>query len=82
MSNTYKRKTPPISAIQWDGKNTNQVIELAEAKGATPTGNVLIFSNNFNSYTMRNGDYLVKEGKSMWIMPKESFEDEFEKEVE
>lgn len=82
MSTNYKRKVLPISAIQWDGNNTNEVVEFSEGRGATPTGNVLIFSNNFTSFTMKKGDYAVKEGTAIGVMDKEAFESQYEKEGE
>lgn len=82
MSNTYRKKNLPITAIQWDGNNTNEVVEFSGGRGATPTGNILIFSNNFTSFTMKKGDYAVKEGNSVWVMDKEAFESEYEKEGE
>lgn len=82
MSNTCKRKELPTTYIQWDGNNTNEVVEFSGGRGATPTGNVLIFSTNFSSFTMKKGDYALKEGSAFWVMDKEVFESQYEKEGE
>lgn len=82
MANKCKKRELPTTYIQWDGANTDEVIAFAEGRGAHPTGNVLIFSTNFTSFTMKKNDYAVKEGSSVWVMDKEAFESQYEKEGE
>lgn len=82
MSNICKKKNNPLTFIQWDGNNSKEVVAFAEGSGYTPTGNVLIFSTNYTSFTLRKGDYLIKDGKTLTQKSEEAFEAEYEKEGE
>lgn len=82
MSTTYKKKVLPVTAIQWDGKNSEEVFLFAEGVSFTPTGNILLIETAHSTLTLKKEDYVVKEGKTFWSMSKEGFESQYEKEAE
>lgn len=82
MSNKCKRKELPITYVQYNGENIQEVIDFAEATSFTPTGNVLVFSTKHSSFTIKKGDYLLKEGDAFWMNHEDYFNSLYEKEGE
>lgn len=79
MEQDYELKSTDVKAIQWDGKNKDEMFKFAGANTASiHNGTDLILTTHMNAFTLALGDYLVKNADGdIWFFKKVSFEKQY-----
>lgn len=80
MENTYELKTTDVTAVQWDGKNKDEMSQFANALTVgIHNGTDLIITTRLNAFTLVLGDYLAKDvnGNILYFRQK-SFEYQYQ----
>ena len=71
---TYRTKPKTVKAVYWDGGNYNEIAELVDGKTNCDLYNRCLFVGNF---AVNVGEYVVVEGKHVYKMLAELFEEQF-----
>lgn len=83
MIKRYRRKTPSFEAIQWNGRNLDEVKELVGAQravGLLDNGEVAIKDADGSSHFISADGYVFKTAASdeVYVMDREYFEATYE----
>ena len=81
MAKTFKPRQKKVNAIQWDGKNIEEIRSLVEGGKAHASGTSLIITTKFSSLMLNRNEYVSKDDDGKIVtMTEQEFKDKYEEE--